>query len=414
MTTVLIATAAFPVVIVLLTLFIVTAERKLVRKGAVKITINGDEAKALDASRGKSLLATLSGNGIFLASACGGKGTCGTCRCRVERGGGDTLPIEQNFINPKMEREGWRLACQVRVREDMAIRVPDDIFSIKKFECRVMSNENVATFIKEFVLALPEGERLEFRPGAYVQIDVPEYEIHFGSDIDISERFRTDWKKLGLLGIRARNRAVINRAYSMANHPAEGNIVKLNVRIATPPWDMEKKTFSDYPPGMASSFIFKCRPGDCVTVSGPYGDFFIQDTSREMVYIGGGAGMAPLRSHIFHLFHTMRTKRKVSFWYGARSLREVFYEKEFRTIEKKHRNFSFNIALSQPLPEENWKGFVGNIHEVLFANYLQNHSSPEEIEYYLCGPPVMLTAVKKLLYSLGVEEEMIRYDDFGG
>lgn len=414
MTTVIIATAAFPLIIILLTLFIVTAERKLVRKGALKITVNGDEAGALDAAPGKSLLATLGEKGIFLASACGGKGTCGTCRCRVESGGGDILPVEQNYISRKQEREGWRLACQVKVRENMSIRVPEDIFSIKKYQCRVTSNESVATFIKEFTLELPEGERLDFKPGAYVQIDVPEYDIRFGSDIDISEKFRVDWKKLGLLGIRARNRAAINRAYSMANHPAEGNIIKLNVRIATPPWDFGKKAFSDYPPGMASTFIFKCKPGDPVLVSGPFGDFFIRDTDREMVYIGGGAGMAPLRSHIFHLFHTLRTKRKVSYWYGARSLREVFYEEEFRAIEREFKNFSFNLALSQPLPGENWRGPTGNIHDVLHDRYLKNHPAPEDIEYYICGPPIMLDAAKKMLYNLGVEEEMIRYDDFGG
>ena len=414
MTTVLIAVTAFPAIIILLALFIIGAERKLVKKGTVRILVNDDGEKALTVISGSTLLSTLGDNGIFLASACGGKGTCGTCKCRVESGGGDILPIEQNFIPRKLERDGWRLACQVKVREDMNIRVPDEVFSVKKMECRVISNDNVATFIKEFVLALPEGEEFDFKPGSYVQIDVPEYEIHFGSDIDIAEKFRTDWKKLGLLGIRVRNRAVVNRAYSMANHPAEGSIIKLNVRIATPPWDHGKKSFSELPPGMASSFIFKCKPGDTVIASGPYGDFFIQETKREMVYIGGGAGMAPLRSHIFHLFHTLKTKRKVSYWYGARSMQEVFYEKEFRAIEKKNKNFRFNLALSESLPEDNWKGPEGFIHQVLYDNYLKDHPAPEDIEYYICGPPFMLAAVKKLLFDLGVEDEMVHYDDFGG
>ncbi len=413
MATVLVAAAAFPAIILLLTALIVEAEKKLVRRGKVKITVNGDGSRALTVEPGRPLLTALAEKNIFLSSACGGKGTCGTCTCRVESGGGDILPIEQNYISRKKEREGWRLACQVKVREDMAIRVPDEAFSVKRFACSVVSNENVATFIKELVLSLPPGETLDFEPGAYIQIDVPEFEIHFGSDIDIAEKFRVDWKKLGLLGIRAKNRSVINRAYSMANHPAEGNIIKLNVRIATPPWDPSKKAFRELPPGMASSYIFKCKSGDEVTVSGPYGDFAVQDTDREMVFIGGGAGMAPLRSQIFHQFLTIKTKRKASFWYGARSLRELFYAKEFRDIEKRYKNFSFHVALSEPMEEDNWTGPTGMIHQVLFEDYLRNHPSPEDIEYYVCGPPFMLEAVKKMLFSLGVDDEMVRYDDFG-
>ncbi|MFZ5571279.1 MAG: NADH:ubiquinone reductase (Na(+)-transporting) subunit F [Thermodesulfobacteriota bacterium] len=414
MITVLMAAMAFSVIILLLAALIVGAEKKLVRRGTAMITVNNDDSKALTVEPGRSLLATLAGENIFLSSACGGKGTCGTCKCRVESGGGEILPIEQNYVNRKMEREGWRLACQVKVREDMAIRVPDEVFSVKRYACRVVSNENVATYIKEFVLALPPGEKLDFEPGAYIQIDVPEYEIHFGSDIDIAEKFHADWKKLGLTGIRAKNRSVINRAYSMANHPAEGSIIKLNVRIATPPWDPARKAFRELPPGMASSYIFKCKPGDEVMVSGPYGDFAVQETDREMIFIGGGAGMAPLRSQIFHQFHTLKTKRKASYWYGARSLRELFYEKEFRDIEKEHNNFRFHVALSEPMAEDNWKGFRGFIHQVLYENYLREHPAPEDIEYYVCGPPFMLDAVKKMLFDLGVEDEMVRYDDFGG
>jgi Na+-transporting NADH:ubiquinone oxidoreductase subunit F len=412
MITILSAILAFSSVALLLTVVIIIAEEKLVSKGMVKIVINGEQDKALEVESGATLLSTLAGNGIFLPSACGGGGTCGTCRCQVFEGGGDILPTELGHISRRLAKDHWRLSCQVKVREDMEIGVPEEIFSIKKWECEVVSNDNVATFIKEFVVKLPEGETLDFEPGGYIQLDVPQYEIDYRRDITVQDKYRGEWERLGLYGLKSKSTQPVFRAYSMANHPAEGNIIKLNVRIATPPWDRERDGFKNVPTGIASSYIFRCEPGDRVTISGPYGDFFIQDTDREMVYIGGGAGMAPLRSHIFHLFYTLKTKRKVSYWYGARSKQEIFYEKDFRKIEKKFSNFSFHIALSEPLPEDNWKGYTGFIHNVVYENYLEDHPAPEEIEYYLCGPPVMLNAVKGMLSNLGVEDEMIRYDEF--
>lgn len=412
MITILSGIVAFSSVALLLTVIIIVAEAKLVSRGMVKIVINGDRDKALEIETGRTLLSTLAENSIFLPSACGGGGTCGTCRSQVFEGGGDILPTELGHISRRMAKDHWRLSCQVKVREDMEIGVPEEIFSIKKWECEVISNENVATFIKEFVVRLPEGEMLDFEPGGYIQIDVPEYEIEYGRDITVQDKYRREWERLGLYGLKSKSTQPVFRAYSMANHPAEGNVIKLNVRIATPPWDRERDGLKNVPTGIASSFIFRCRPGDRVFISGPYGDFFIQDTDREMVYIGGGAGMAPLRSHIFHLFYTLKTKRKVSYWYGARSKGEIFYEEDFRKIEKKFPNFSFHIALSEPLPTDNWKGYTGFIHNAVYEHYLKNHSAPEEIEYYLCGPPVMLNAVKEMLSELGVEDEMIRYDEF--
>jgi Na+-transporting NADH:ubiquinone oxidoreductase subunit F len=412
MITILSGIVAFSSVALLLTVIIIVAEAKLVSRGMVKIVINGDRDKALEIETGRTLLSTLAENSIFLPSACGGGGTCGTCRCQVFEGGGDILPTELGHISRRMAKDHWRLSCQVKVREDMEIGVPEEIFSIKKWECEVISNENVATFIKEFVVRLPEGEMLDFEPGGYIQIDVPEYEIEYKRDITVQDKYRREWERLGLYGLKSKSTQPVFRAYSMANHPAEGNVIKLNVRIATPPWDRERDGLKNVPTGIASSFIFRCRPGDRVFISGPYGDFFIQDTDREMVYIGGGAGMAPLRSHIFHLFYTLKTKRKVSYWYGARSKGEIFYEEDFRKIEKKFPNFSFHIALSEPLPTDNWKGYTGFIHNAVYEHYLKNHSAPEEIEYYLCGPPVMLNAVKEMLSELGVEDEMIRYDEF--
>ncbi len=402
----------FSVVAVLLTSLIVGAEYKLVNKGEVNIIINDDESKPLSVEAGSTLLSTLSNEGILLPSACGGGGTCGVCRCKVLEGGGDLLPTEEAHISRRQAKEGQRLACQLKVKENMKIEIPEEIFSIKKWECEVVSNKSVATFIKEFVVKLPEGENLDFKSGGYIQIDVPKYEIDFAKDIDIPDEYREDWDKFGIFNLKAKNTEECVRAYSMANHPAEGNIVMLNIRIATPPWDRNKNAFMNVPPGICSSYIFSRKPGDKVNISGPYGEFFINDSDAEMIYIGGGAGMAPMRSHIFHLFHTLKTKRKVSFWYGARSMREVFYEDHFRAIEKKFKNFKFHIGLSEPLPEDNWKGYTGFIHQILFDEYLKDHPAPEDIEYYLCGPPVMTDAVEAMLDDLGVEPENIRYDKF--
>lgn len=414
---------AFTAVILLLTGGLILAQSKLVPQGDVKIIINGDEANPLLVKPGSSLLSALSNKNVFLPSACGGGGTCAMCRCKVDEGGGDVLPTELNHLSRKDVAEHARLACQVKVRSDMRIRVPEEIFGIKKWECEVVSNYNVATFIKEFVVKLPEGEHLEFESGGYIQIDVPEIECDFKA-IDITahprmtdkkpDEYRAEWDKFKLWDLKMKNPESQFRAYSMANHPAEGNIVMLNIRIATPPWDRAANNWMAINPGVCSSYVFTRNPGDKVTISGPYGEFFIKPTKREMVYIGGGAGMAPLRSHIFHLFHTLKTKdRKVSYWYGGRSLRELFYTEDFRDIEKDFDNFSYHVALSEPLPEDNWTGDVGFIHNVVFNNYLKNHPEPEEIEYYLCGPPLMLSAVQKMLSDLGVPEENIAFDDFG-
>jgi Na+-transporting NADH:ubiquinone oxidoreductase subunit F len=387
------------------------ARHRLVPSGPVKVTINED--KELEANAGGTLLNTLAENGIYLPSACGGGGTCAVCKCQVLDGAGDILPTEVGYFTRKEIQDKWRLSCQVKVKQDLKIQIPKEIFGIKKWECEVVSNDNVATFIKEFVVKLPEGEELDFQSGGYIQIDVPACEVDF-KDIEVQEKFRGDWDKLKMWDLKMRNPEPIFRAYSMANHPAEGNIIKLNIRIATPPWDNEKNQFMKVNPGICSSFVFSRKPGDKVTISGPYGEFFIKETDREMVYIGGGAGMAPLRSHIFHLFHTLKTDRKVSYWYGARSKREVFYEDEFRKIEKEFPNFKFNIALSEPLPEDKWNGYTGFIHQVVLDNYLSKHEEPEEVEYYLCGPPIMNESVLKMLDNLGVPEENIDLDDFGG
>jgi Na+-transporting NADH:ubiquinone oxidoreductase subunit F len=412
MITVLSTILIFIAVILLLTIMIITAEKKLVNTGDVQIVINDDEDDPMETPAGGTLLDTLKSNGILLPSACGGQGTCGVCRCKVHEGGGDILATEKNHISRREARQGERLACQVKVKQDMRIEVPDEVFKIDEWECEVIKNDFVATYIKEFVVRLPKGENLDFKPGGYVQIKIPRYEIDFRRDMEVPKEYRDEWDEFGLFDLHHKNTMEIEKAYSMANHPAEGNIVMLNVRIATPPWDRKKNTFQKVPPGVASTYIFSLKPGDRVNISGPYGEFFIQDTDREMVYIGGGAGMAPLRSHIFHLFHTLKTGRRVSYWYGARSKREIFYEKEFRDIEKKFKNFSFHVALSDPLPEDKWKGPVGFIHQVVYDEYLKHHPEPEEIEYYLCGPGVMTDAVDEMLYNLGVEQEMIRYDKF--
>jgi Na+-transporting NADH:ubiquinone oxidoreductase subunit F len=401
----------FLAIMLMLVVVLLYARYKLVPSGPVKVTINED--KELQANAGGTLLNTLAENGIYLPSACGGGGTCAVCKCQVLDGAGDILPTEVGYFTRKEIQDKWRLSCQVKVKQDLKIQIPKEIFGIKKWECEVVSNDNVATFIKEFVVRLPEGEELDFQSGGYIQIDVPACEVDF-KDIEVQDKFRDDWDKLKMWDLKMRNPEPIFRAYSMANHPAEGNIIKLNIRIATPPWDNEKNQFMKVNPGICSSFVFSRKPGDKVTISGPYGEFFIKETNKEMVYIGGGAGMAPLRSHIFHLFHTLKTDRKVSYWYGARSKREVFYEDEFRKIEKEFPNFKFNIALSEPLPEDKWDGYTGFIHQVVLDNYLSKHEEPEEVEYYLCGPPIMNESVLKMLDNLGVPEENIDLDDFGG
>lgn len=423
----------FVSVILLLSLMLISARKKLVPQGEVKVIINGDAENPLMVSPGSSLLGALGDKNVFLPSACGGGGTCAMCECHVDSGGGDVLPTEMNHLTRREVAENKRLACQVKVRQDMEIRIPEEIFGIKKWECEVVSNYNVATFIKEFVVKLPEGEILDFESGGYIQIDVPEITCDF-KDIDITahprmgkkpDEYQPEWDQYKMWDLSMKNDEEQFRAYSMANHPAEGNIVMLNIRIATPPWDRKANKWMDVNPGVCSSYVFTRHPGDKVTVSGPYGEFFIKPTKKEMVYIGGGAGMAPLRSHIFHLFHTLKTKdRKVTYWYGGRSVRELFYTEDFRDIEKDFDNFNYYIALSNATEEDNWKvkddisdkngdGFTGFIHQVLYDEYLKNHPEPEEVEYYLCGPPLMLQAALKMLDELGVPEENILFDDFG-
>jgi Na+-transporting NADH:ubiquinone oxidoreductase subunit F len=400
---------ALTAVIVLLVLVLMFCERKLVRKGNVKLLINDDAAKSPDVAVGTNLLLALSAAKLFLPSACGGKGSCALCKCQVLEGGGDILPSERTHISRSEAKAHWRLACQVKVRAPMKIRVPDHVFGIRKWDCTVRSNRNVATFIKELVLDLPPGEAIEFQSGGYIQIDVPPYRGLSYRSFDIEPEYRPDWDKFKLWDLVANNPEPCFRAYSMANHPAEGNMVMLNIRIATPPPKQMQ-----LPPGVCSSYTFSLKPGDKCTISGPYGEFHIKHTDREMVYIGGGAGMAPLRSHIFHLFHTEQTRRKVSYWYGARSKREMFYTEEFEAIERRFPNFEYHVALSEPLPEDNWTGFKGFIHQVVFENHLKNHPNVDEVEFYLCGPPMMNTAVQKMLADLGVEKDMIAFDDFGG
>ena len=408
--TVLISMAVFLLVMILLVVVLLFARQKLTPQGDVTLKINDRE---MVVAPGSSLLSTMSNNGIFLPSACGGGGTCGMCRCQITEGGGAILPTETGFFTRREQHDHWRLGCQVKVREDMTIKVPEAVLGVKKWECEVVSNRNVATFIKEFVVKLPEGEDLNFRSGEYVQIYIPKYEVDYRKDIDIEEEYRPDWDKFDLWSLKAKNEEETFRAYSMANYPAEKNLIILNIRIATPPMDKNRK-WMNVPPGICSSFIFSRKPGDKVTISGPYGEFHIKKTDAEMVYVGGGAGMAPLRSHIFHMLKTEKSKRKISYWYGARSKREIFYEEEFRELEQKFPNFTFNIALSEPLPEDNWNGYTGFIHKVLLDNYLSKQQLPEEIEYYLCGPPVMNAAVLNMLDNLGVPQENIAFDDFGG
>lgn len=398
--------AFFTGIVLVLVLVILAAKARLVASGNVSITVN--DQKTLEVPAGGKLLGALSDAGIFVSSACGGGGTCAQCEVKVLAGGGDILPTEKSHISRREAKEGCRLSCQVAVKQDMKVEVPPEAFDTKKWLCKVKSNHNVATFIKEFVLELPEGEEVDFKAGGYIQIECPPHEIAY-KDFVIEDEYRSDWDKYNVWQFVSKVDESVTRAYSMANYPGEKGIIMLNVRVASPP-----PRLPDVPPGKMSSYIFSLEPGDDVTISGPYGEFFIKDSDAEMVYIGGGAGMAPLRSHIFELFKNRRTNRKVSYWYGGRSLRELFYIDHFREIEEEFPNFKFNIALSEPQPEDNWDGYTGFIHQVLLDNYLKQHPAPEDIEYYICGPPMMNQAVFKMLDDLGVEKENIAYDDFGG
>lgn len=430
-TTILISTIIFLLLSFLLVGLLLFAKAKLTPSGLVKVTINGE--KTLEVEAGNTVLSTLGNNKIFLPSACGGGGTCAMCKCQVHKGGGEILPTEAPYFSRKEIAEDWRLGCQVKIKEDMDLQIPEEIFGIKKWECEVISNYNVASFIKEFVVKLPEGESLDFEAGGYIQIDVPECEVNY-KDIDITahpdhhedpQKFKMEWDKFGLWDLKMVNDEPIFRAYSMANHPAEGNIIMLTIRIATPPWDREKNGWMDVNPGICSSYVFSRKLGDKVTISGPYGEFFIKETDAEMIYIGGGAGMAPMRSHLFHLFHTLKTGRKVTYWYGGRSKRELFYLDDFKKIEQEFPNFRFYVVLSEPLPEDNWKtktdmadregdGFLGFVHQAVIDQYLSKHEAPEDIEFYFCGPPLMNQAVLKMCDDFGVPDENVSFDDFGG
>jgi len=396
----------FTVILLLLTVLIMWVRARLVPQGDVSIRVN--EELNLTAPTGGRLQGTLADAGIFLPSACGGGGTCGQCRVRVLKGGGSLLPTEASLISKLEASEGERLACQVTVFQNLEILVPEDVFGVKKWQCRVRSNNNVATFIKELVLELPVGETLDFKAGGYIQIECPPHELSY-STFDIAEEYLEDWSRFRLLELESIVTKPAERAYSMANYPEENDIIMLNVRIATPPPNANGKA----PPGVMSSYIFNLKPGDEVTVSGPYGEFLAKDTDAEMVFIGGGAGMAPMRSHIFDQLKRLGSKRKITFWYGARSLREAFYVEEFDELQARHENFSWHLALSDPLPEDNWSGLVGFIHDVLYENYLKDHPAPEDCEYYMCGPPMMNAAVIRLLDDLGVEKENVLLDDFG-
>ncbi len=402
----------FLLVILLLVIILLVAKQYLVASGDVTITINGE--KEVVAPAGSTLLNTLSTQSIFLPSACGGGGSCAQCKCQVLEGGGEILPTETVHFSRKEIKDNWRLGCQVKVKNDIKIKMDESILGVKKWECEVVSNRNVATFIKEFVVKLPAGEHLNFISGGYIQIDIPKYDLKF-TDFDIEEQFRGDWDKFKMWDLACKNDEETMRAYSMANYPAEGDIVMLNVRIATPPFDRATGGWMNVKPGISSSYIFNLKPGDKVMVSGPFGEFHpLLDTKREMLYIGGGAGMAPLRSHVLHLLNTLKiSDRKITYWYGARSKKELFYEEDFRKLEKEFPNFTFNIALSEPQPEDNWTGMVGFIHQVIHDEYLSKHDSPEDIEYYMCGPGPMAKAVEKMLWDLGVPREMLMFDDFG-
>ena len=408
-TTIILGVAMFTFVILLLVLVLMAAKARLVNTEAVTITINGDASKALKVPAGTTLLNTLADNKLFIPSACGGKGSCGVCKVIVKSGGGAMLPTEEGHVSKGEAREGCRLSCQVKVKSDMEIEVPHEVFDVRKWKCKVRSNHNVATFIKEFVLELPEGETVPFRAGGYIQIECPPHVANY-KDFVIEEEYREDWDKFNMWRYVSTVTEPVVRAYSMANYPEEFGIIMLNVRIASPPPRAPEGT----PPGIMSSFIFSRKPGDEVVISGPFGEFFAKETDNEMIFIGGGAGMAPMRSHIFDQFKRLHTKRKVSFWYGARSLREAFYVDHFDKIQAENPNFKWHLALSEPRPEDNWTGYKGFIHQVLLENYLKDHPAPEDCEYYICGPPMMNTAVIKMLTDLGVEPENILMDDFGG
>ena len=423
------STVGLFVITLLLVTMLLVAKEKLLPSGPVKLIINGE--KDVEVSSGDTLLTTLGNNKIFLPSACGGGGTCVQCRCQVLEGGGEILPTEEPHFTRKEISEGWRLGCQVKVKQDMKIEVPEEVFGIKKWQAKVKSNYNVASFIKEFVIEIPE--EMDYKAGGYIQIEIPECDINY-EDIDITshpkehpddpQKFKLEWDNFNLWPLNMKNNETVERAYSMASYPAEGREIMLNVRIATPPWDGKKNDWMSVNPGIASSYIFSKKPGDTVTISGPYGEFFINDSDAEMLYVGGGAGMAPMRSHLYELFRTIKTGRKVTFWYGGRSKRELFYVDHFRALEKDYPNFKFYIALSEPLEEDNWKvkdslegdgdGFVGFIHQVVIDNYLSKHDSPEDIEVYFCGPPLMNQAVEKMAEDFGVPPENVRFDDFGG
>ncbi len=407
METILFGVVAFTVLIVLLVGILVFAKAKLVTSGEVKIMINGDPANTITTSAGSTLLNTLSDQKIFIPSACGGKGSCGVCTVNVIEGGGAMLPTETSHITRGEARKGCRLSCQVKVKEDMTIEIPAEVFSVRKWECTVRSNHNVATFIKELILELPTGESVPFRAGGYIQIEAPPHVVNY-KDYDIEEEYRGDWDQFDQWRYVSEVADPVTRAYSMANYPEEEGIIMLNVRIASPP-----PRTPDVPPGLMSSWIFNLKPGDKATISGPFGDFFAKPSENEMIFIGGGAGMAPMRSHIFDQFRRLGTDRKVTFWYGARSYREAFYVDHFDKIAQENPNFEWHLALSEPQPEDNWTGLTGFIHQVLLDNYLKDHDSPEDCEYYICGPPMMNNAMIQMLTDLGVENENIMFDDFG-
>lgn len=408
--TVLLAVIVFLVVIWLLIAVLLFARKKLVPDKKVKIQIN--QKKIYETECGCTLLQSLSEEKIYVPSACGGQGTCGTCKGIIVSGGGDLLPTEKVHIDRKLAEQQVRLFCQVKVKNDMEIEIAPEILGVKKWECEVISNKSVATYIKELVIKLPDNEKLQFKSGSYIQIDAPKMRVDF-QDVFVEDTYKEEWEKYHLFKFVMKNSEITTRAYSIANSPEDKDTIVLNIRIALPPFDKKKNRFKKINPGIVSSYIYSLKPGDKVVVSGPYGEFFLQETDNEKMFIGGGAGMAPLRSHILHLFHTLQTKNRVTFWYGGRSLQELFYQKDFEKIAQENPNFSFHVALSEPKNKDNWSGFTGFIHQVILEQYLQKHKTPENIEYYICGPPLMLQAVLKMLDHLGVPQNMIYYDDFG-
>jgi Na+-transporting NADH:ubiquinone oxidoreductase subunit F len=404
-TTIIAGVVMFTVIVMLLVVMIIVARARLVSAGDVKIEINGDPSKAITVPAGGKLLTTLADAGIFLSSACGGGGTCAQCKCKVIDGGGSMLPTEAGHFTMGEAKEHWRLSCQVAVKQDMKIEVEPEFFGVKQWECEVISNHNVATFIKELVLKIPDGESVDFRAGGYVQLEVPAHEVEY-KNFDIEERFRGDWEKFGLFNHKSKCDKTTIRAYSMANYPDEKGLIKFNIRIATPP------PRSNHPPGIMSSYVFNMKPGDKIKVFGPFGEFFAKETENEMVFIGGGAGMAPMRSHIFDQLCRLNSKRKITFWYGARSKKEMFYVEDFDRLAAEHANFKWHVALSEPQPEDNWTGYTGFIHNVVLEQQLKSHPAPEDCEYYMCGPPIMNASCIKMLKSLGVEDENIALDEF--